>query len=282
MESDKVPKLKSQVELSQSTINPYLDDRGTPPIPKPKARENQRAVEREDPKPLTVGLQDIDEAIFYYFKNVIKPIVYQNGQSIELPVMYGSPEAWSAVQKDGAYRDRNGKIQAPLIMIKRDSVEKNRTLGNKLDANNPIHFGVFENRYTKKNAYGRFDVVKNREPIREFYGVVMPDFVNISYSCIIFTNFMAHMNGIIEAINYASDSYWGNPEKFQFNTVVGRFSPTVEAAQGTDRTVKTTTTLDLIGHIIPSTINTHIGNSNKFYSKTNVEFGMETYVKPKK
>jgi len=38
--------------------------------------------------------------------------------------MYGSPERWKAVQKDGFHRDKNGKIQAPLIMFKRDSVEK--------------------------------------------------------------------------------------------------------------------------------------------------------------
>lgn len=282
MESNEVPKLKSQVEISQSTITPYVDDRGTVPVPKSKARENQRAVDKEDPRPLSLGLQDIDEAIFYYFKNIIRPMVYQNGETIEVPVMYGNPEAWAAVQKDGAFRDKNGKIQAPLIMIKRDSVEKNRTLGNKLDANNPIHFGVFENKYTKKNAYSRFEILQNREPVKEYYGVIMPDFVNISYSCIIFTNYVAHMNGLIESINFASDSYWGDPEKFQFNTVVGEFTPTVEATQGQDRVVKTSTSLKLLGHIIPNTINAHIGNSNKFYSKTNVRFGEETFVRPKK
>jgi hypothetical protein len=90
------------------------------------------------------------------------------------------------------------------------------------------------------------------------------------------------MNKIIESINFASDSYWGQPEKFQFNTAIDQFTPTVEVVQGQDRVVKTTTSLKLLGHIIPSTINTHIGNVNKYYSKSNVTFGIETAVNPKK
>lgn len=282
MEEPKVPNTRSQKDISQSYIDPYVKSRGTAPTPNTKARENQRDVLDVDPKQLSIGLQDIDEAIFYYFKNIIRPTVYQNGQTIEVPVMYGSPEAWAAVQKDGAFRDKNGKIQAPLIMIKRDSVEKNRTLGNKMDANNPNNFGVFENKYTRKNAYSRFDLLQNRIPVREYYAVIMPDFVNITYSCAIFTNYVVHMNSLIEAINFASDSYWGQPERFQFNTTIDQFSPTVEVTQGQDRVVKTTTTLKLLGHIIPTTVNTHIGNSNKFYSKASVTFGVETAVTPKK
>jgi hypothetical protein len=276
------PKGKTQKEISQSLINPYLDSRGTVPTVDNKARENQRSVDPDDPKQLTLGLQDIDEAIFYYFNNVIKPTVFQNGELIKVPVMYGAPELWSAVQKDGAVRDKNGKIQAPLIVIKRDTIERNRNLGHKIDANSPIHFGVFENKYTKKNAYGRFDILQNRVPERQYFGVIMPDFVNITYSCVIFTNYVTHMNTLIEGINFASDSYWGQPEKFQFNTVIDQFSPTVEVVQGQDRVVKTSTSLKLLGHIIPSTINSHIGNVNKFYSKSSISFGVETAILPKK
>lgn len=278
----KTLKSKTQKEISQSLIDPYLENRGTIPSVDSKAREHQRAVSESDPKNLTLGLQDIDEAIFYYFNNVIKPTVLQNGELIKVPVMYGAPEAWSAVQKDGALRDKNGKIQAPLIVIKRDTVEKNRSIGNKMDANNPVNFGVFENKYTKNNAYGRFDILNNRVPEKQYYGVIMPDFVNITYSCVIFTNYVTHMNTLIEGINFASDSYWGQPEKFQFNTVIDQFSPTVEVVQGQDRVVKTSTSLKLLGHIIPNTINTNLGNSNKFYSKSSVKFGVETTIIPKK
>jgi hypothetical protein len=38
------------------------------------------------------------------------------------------------------------------------------------------------------------------------------------------------MNKIIEAINYASDSYWGDKERFKFNAKIDTFSNSVEVA----------------------------------------------------
>ena len=99
---------------------------------------------------VSIGLQDHDEAIMYYFNNVIKPSVIVNGDRTPVPIIYGSPERWKGVQKDGYFRDKEGKLQVPLIMFKRDSVEKRRDLGNKLDANNPQLFYTFQEKYTKR------------------------------------------------------------------------------------------------------------------------------------
>jgi len=151
MAKTRKPIPKSQVELSQETITPYLNN-GKAPVPANKRRENQRTRKNDDTKDFSVGLKDIDSAIVYYFQNVIKPSVQQNGIKVPVPFIYGSPERWASVQKDGYYRDKDGKMQAPLIMFKRDSLEKNRALGNKMDANNPIHFGVFEKKYS--NNFG--------------------------------------------------------------------------------------------------------------------------------
>ena len=266
---------KSQKQLSEESRDPYLNQGATPSID-PKRRELQRAIKEDDGKKFTIGLRDIDEAIFYYFENVIKPKVVRNGSEINVPVLYGSPERWKAVQKDGFYRDRNGKIMTPLIMIKRDSLEKNRQLGNKMDANNPLNFGIFEKKYSKKNVYDRFSVLSNREEIKEYQGVVIPDFVNITYSCIIFTQYVEQMNKLVEAINYASDSYWGNPNKFNFRAMIDTYTTSTEMNQGEDRTIKTTFTLSLLGHIVPDTINTALQGAGKFFSKGRVSFGLET------
>jgi hypothetical protein len=266
---------KSQVELSQETVTPYLNQ-GKAPVPANKRRENQRTLKGDDVKQFTVGLQDVDSAIIFYFNNVIRPSVIQNSVKINVPVMYGSPERWAAVQKEGFVRDKNGKIQTPLIMFKRDSIEKNRSLGNKMDANNPVHFGVFEKKYSTKNVYDRFSTLNNREPVREFYGVIMPDYVNITYSCTIFTEYVEQMNKIVESINFASDSYWGDPERFKFRAAIDNYSTTTELAQGTDRTVKTTFQIKMAGYIVSDAINTSVGNPNKFFSKAAVSFGMET------
>lgn len=266
---------KSQVELSQETIEPYLNT-GKAPVPTNKRRENQRSLKGDEVKQFSVGLKDVDEAIFFYFNNVIRPSVTQNSLKVNVPVLYGSPERWAAMQKDGYYRDNNGKIQTPLIMIKRDSVDKDRTLGNKMDANNPIHFGVFEKKYSKKNFYDNFGALNNREAVREFYGVIIPDYINIVYSCTIFTEYVEQMNKIVESINYASDSYWGDPERFKFRASIDNYTTVTELIQGGDRTVKTTFQIKMAGYIVSDTINTSVGNPNKFFSKAALKFGIET------
>ena len=76
----------------------------------------------DDTKQYSVGIKDIDEAIFYYFQNEIKPFVYQNGQRREVPIIYGAPERWKSFQRDGYYRDKEGAIMMPIIVIKRDSI----------------------------------------------------------------------------------------------------------------------------------------------------------------
>jgi len=273
--SNNKPIPKSQKQLSEDSREPYLNSGATPSI-NPKRRELQKAIKEDDGKKFSIGLRDIDEAIFYYFDNVIRPSVIRNGKQVNVPVLYGSPERWKAVQKDGFYRDRNGKIMTPLIMIKRDSLEKNRQLGNKMDANNPHNFGILEKKYSKKNIYDRFSVLSNREEVKEYQGVVIPDFVNITYSCIIFTQYVEQMNKLVESINYASDSYWGDPNRFNFRAMIDSYATATEMSQGEDRTVKTTFTLNLLGHIVPDTINTAIQGIGKFFSKAAVSFGLET------
>jgi len=272
------PLPKNQQQLSQDSIQTYGVEAysgSKQPINDLKKRELQRSVKDDNVKQFSLGLRDIDESIFYYFNNVIKPSVMQNNAKKTVPVLYGSPERWHSVQKEGFYRDRNGKIQLPLIMVKRDSIEKNRNLGNKMDANNPTQFGVFEKKWSKKNTYDRFSVLNNRSMTKEYQGVVMPDYVNIVYSCIIFTQYIEQMNKLIESINYASDSYWGNPDKFSFRAMIDNYSTSTTLNQGEDRTVKTEFSINLLGHIVPNSINTLPQGSSKFFNKAAVLFGME-------
>ena len=273
------PDIKSQRQLSQDSITSYQNEgykSSKSQIDNSKKREYQRSVKDDTNSKFNIGLRDIDEAIFYYFNKVIQPSVLQNGLKKEVPVIYGSPERWSSVQKDGYYRDKNGKIQLPLIMVKRDSVTKNRNLGNKLDANNPVNFGVFEKKYSKKNQYDRFSILNNRIKTTEYQGVVIPDYVDITYSCIIFTEYVEQMNKLVESINYASDAYWGDPSKFNFRAMIDNYTTSTELIQGQDRSVRTSFEIKLLGHIIPDSINTLQMGSSKYFSKSAVTFGLET------
>lgn len=227
-------------------------------------------------KPFTVGIEDIDNAVFYYFQNIIKPFVIQNGNRIEVPVIYGSPERWKSVQKDGYYRDKLNKVMLPLIMIKRNDLTKNRTVANKLDANFPNLYVSFQKQYSNKNFYNNFSVLTNRVPEREYYANVVPDYVTINYECIVMTYYMDQMNKIVEAINYASDSYWGDPNRFKFKASIDTFSNTTELSTDQDRIVRSTFTIKLNGYIIPDTIQKDVTALKKLPSISKVTFTLET------
>jgi len=174
---DRKPIPKNQAEIVQDTITPFLNQ-GKPISQNVFTHRENRALnttrKTDKIKDIAIGLEDIDYALMHYFQNVIKPTIVQDGNRIAVQVMYGSPERWQSVQADGYYRDTNGKAVFPLIMFKRTNVEKNRTLGNKIDGNLASLFQTFETRYNQRNQYDQFSVLTNRTPSKQFYVSVVP------------------------------------------------------------------------------------------------------------
>jgi plasmid maintenance system antidote protein VapI len=104
-------------------------------------------------------------------EEVIQPTVMQNGVVQQVPFIYGSPERWKQIQKDGYYRDKKGKIMLPLITFKRNNIEKVRNVANKLDANSPHLVYNFQKKYSVKNAYDNFALLNNLKPLKTNYAV---------------------------------------------------------------------------------------------------------------
>jgi hypothetical protein len=270
------PHPKTQREISIEQQVPYDIQQGNPNnVTSTNNRGTKVSWRGDTVKPFTIGIKDIDEAVLYYLQNIIKPFVIQNGQRLDVPVIYGSPERWKSVQKDGYYKDKNGAMMMPLIIFKRDIVEKVRNIGNKLDANNPNNYQVFEKKYSSRNAYDNFNVLNNRTPQKEYYAVVIPDYVKITYSCIISTYYVEQLNGIVEAINYASDSYWGDPERYKFQARIDTINTPTELVSDNNRTVKANFNITLNGQIIPDTIQKNNTAINKFFGKTKISISEE-------
>jgi hypothetical protein len=280
---------KSQKEISKDVTNPSFTQSPDPnQFTDPKNPDqtgidfnrSEKLSRKEDThKDFTVGLEDIDTAIMYYFNNVIKPFVYQNGQRLPVPIVYGSPERWKSVQKDGYYRDKKGAIMMPIIVFKRNSVTKNRSLTNKIDANYPNIYATFQKNYNTNNFYSNFSVLNNRKPTKQFIANVVPDYVDIQYNVIIQTYYIEQLNKIIEAIGYASDSYWGDPERFKFKSKIDSFNTVNEITQGELRSVKSTFDINLFGYIVPDTIQKDLSDIKKYNSKSVVSFSTETTTK---
>jgi len=294
MPNNRKPIPKSQKEISNNQVNPYVnpetgETRGNPNeiqdfrqfTPNTQRgvdfnRSEKMSFKGDKVKPFTVNIQDVDEAILYYFDNIIKPTVIQNGERIAVPLVYGSPERFKAIQKDGFYRDKKGKIMSPIIMFKRDSLDKNRSITNKLDANSPHLYTSWQKSYNPKNFYSNFDLLNNRIPTKQFVANVVPDYVTLNYSFIVQTYYIEQLNKIVEAINYASDSYWGDPERFQFKSRIDTFNTITELNQGQNRVVRSNFTLKVHGYIIPDVIQKDLTSIKKYNAKSKVTFGIET------
>jgi len=280
-----VPKTQREISISQQT--PLLDNPNNSVIPLPvfqnpenlatakNFRAEQISVKGDTTKEYTVGIGDIDETISYYFNNVIKPEVYQNGTTVPVPIIYGNPERWKAVQKDGYYRDKNSKIMCPIIMFKRASMEKKYNIGNKLDSNNPINYAVAGKAYQKNDAYSNFNLLNNRKPVTVYQAVVIPDYVTISYECIIWTYYIEQMNKIVESINYSSNAYWGDPDRFKFHARIDTFTNNETLSQGEERLIKTNFNITMHGYIVPNVINKELVATKKFFSKGKMNFTTE-------
>jgi hypothetical protein len=227
-------------------------------------------------KDISIGLMDIDNAIIKYIEQEVKPSIIQDGQRIKVPIMYGFPERWNTIQEKGYLREFSGRFIAPVIVIKRDSIENNRTLGTKIDPNVPANLHVFETTYTKKNQYDNFTALTNRIPVKEYRLVVMPEYLTLQYSAVIFTNHLEQNNKIIEALQYEENSYWGEQGRFLFRVRINSFNTSTEYSLGEDRTTRTNFDITLNGYIIPDTVNKEISYPIKFVSKAQVVFNLET------
>ena len=264
------PTPKTQKEISLSQHKATAPEWGNPNDKVKPNRSQQVSWKGDDVKPFSVGIQDIDEAVFYYFNEVIKPSVLQNGERLPVPVIYGSPEKWKSYQRDGFYRDIKGKIMAPLIMFKRTDITKNRTITNKLDANNPNNYSVSKKSYDARNEYSQFNILNNKTPQIQYYATVVPDYVTITYTCAAFTYYVEQLNKIVEAIEYASDAYWGNPERYQFKTMIDSFGFQTELTNNDERIIRSTFDLKINGYIIPDTLQKDVTAISKFSNTTQV------------
>ena len=230
-----------------------------------RARELRR--DKDDQKNLSVSIMDMDSAIMYYFNEVIRPTVKENKETVKVPVLYASPERWVSIQKRGFMRDKKQQLIVPAIVFKRTSIEKNENIPvDKLDANNPRNFMTFQQKYSQSNRYDQFSRTIGVTPNKEYYNVVVPDYVNLNYEFTIWTSYIDQMNKLVEKINYTDGAYWGEPGKMRFRTKIESFTDASEM-DAQERLIKTTFAVQMMGYIIPEEFNNYITTKRQLTPK---------------
>ena len=223
-----------------------------------------------------VTLIDIDSSIMFYFENVIQPSIEDNGENVKVPIMYASPERWSAIKKQGFIRDKKRQMITPVIAYRRTSIAKDDSVPqDKLDANDPHMFYTFEKKFSQVNKYDNFSKQIGLLPQREYYNVMMPDYVTITYDFIVWTSYIDQTNGIVEKIVYSDGAYWGDPDKMRFRSSIETFEDATEISD-TERLVRTNFTVTLRGYLLPKGNFDHRSTTQKFLTPKKVIFGTET------
>src|SRR5210317_817633 len=148
-------------------------------------KETNRALQRGIKPEFTKGVKllDIDTTIAEYMIDTVIPDVEENGNTVKVPLLYGNAERWNNAREKGYLRDQRGKVQIPLVMFKRNSIERDANLAQFKDVNTLPAY----KRYSSTNRYERFSLQTDASPAFEQYEVSVPDYVTVTYEVMIWT-----------------------------------------------------------------------------------------------
>jgi hypothetical protein len=191
-----------------------------------------------------VTLYDIDYAIMYHLSTNMKLKVREDNRMIDVPVLYADGEKWAQIRSRGFLRDEKNKVMAPMIAIRRSSVEPDSRLPYP-DLNNYVPFRKFYPYKTMNMQYDKLSGQTLRKPSYDFYMVDVPNYVRVQYDLIIWTNMVEQMNGLVQAIVAVSNHLWGDYHTFR--AVVNNASMNTTNNVGEDRVVSTTISMQVDG-----------------------------------
>lgn len=232
--------------------------------------------DKDKEKNFSVTLVDIDSTILKYIDTVINPTIVDSGRQIKVPINYASPERWKAIQQDGAMRDKNGKVQTPAIAFRRSTMQRNDGL---ITLNRYLQYPATK-KFSEKNKYDRFSAMNGFAKTKEIYSVAMPDHVIINYEFIVWTELIEQGNSIVEAINFATEDYWGDKNRFKFRTSISDFNFETSVDAGNDRLVKSTFTLLCNAYLLPDKFENYKSVVQKAFTTRKIVFDTEFILDP--
>jgi len=229
----------------------------------------------------SITLKDVDTSVLNHVKNVMKPRIKEANETFKIPVYYGNEERWKAVRKRGVLRDKNNSLILPLIMLKRTELSRNELSGQSFqhDVRKNLVEVVRANKWSKDNQYDRFSVQQGVQPVYDVITTGMPNYADITYEFILWTNFIEQMNPLVESFVDQSNTYWGDGTNNKFLCTLENISDASEMNQDGERFIKSTFSVTTKAYLLPeylnSVITNKVSNMKKFTTTSKVIFNME-------
>ena len=197
---------------------------------------------------------NIDFALKWFVENTIQPkITGPDNELIDVPVIYSNAEKWDSVRRLGYLRDEKGMLQSPLIILKRNSLQERDQL-KKLDVNRFISGNsiIYKQQYNPRNSY--IDQLypipsKQKEGSAEMYSINIPEYVDVEYDLLMWTDFTTQMNELVEQLMPYGGFAWGN-ESNKYRTHIRTLSFETINTVGNDRLVRCTVPLTVNGTLL--------------------------------
>lgn len=169
----------------------------------------------------SVGIEEIDRAVFSYFKDLGISMEVQGSQR-KVPVIFATGERWSIMRNKEPILDKKGTLILPQISLRRMDIERSNetaiagsdqplVIKKKISSKN-VHYKNIKNYNQLANqsnvansrravkTKGIDDYLKNRDNIYEIYVIPFPQTFVIHYELVIWTQYNTEMNDIIEHI----------------------------------------------------------------------------------
>ena len=228
-----------------------------------------------------ITLKDVDTSVLNHVKNVMKPRVKEANETFKIPVYYGNEERWKSARKRGALRDRNNALILPLIMLKRTEISRNDLSGQAFshDVKGKYVNVVRNSNWSKDNQYDRFSVQQGVQPVYENIVTGMPNYTDVTYEFILWTNFIEQMNPLIESFVDQSHTYWGDGTNMKFLCNIDSISDASEMNQDGERFIKSTFIVTSKAYLLPEYLNSivtnKVSNMKKELTPSKIVFGFE-------
>ena len=267
--------------IDKSTVNRETQTSQRSTNTRGGGNESQTIIPGTDlSKQYSITLKDIDTAIMKYIKNVINPTVQEANEKVKVTVMYGNEERWVAARKRGVLRDKNGSLILPLIMLKRTAVEKSDVIpGYEHDIRRKYTEVVRKSGWSKDNRYSKFSVQSGELPVYENLVTTIPNFVNMTYEFVLWTNFIEQMNPLVESFMEYDKTYWGDKDTYRFVCNLDSVSDASEMNQDGERFIKSTFSVTTKAYLLPEETNSIVmgkmSQVQKRLSPSKVLFGFE-------
>lgn len=263
------------------TIDSFIDDKNLverPRIDLGKSRQTQIRRDKDKTKSIGITLYDIDFAVKSFIEQTMQLSVEDNGESVPVPVLYANSEKWASIQRNGYLKDKKGKTLVPLITFRRSGVNmKSEMRRNKVATTNQLGY-VIKPKYSVNTPYDRWSSLygANNKTPQEYYVTPIPDYVDITYDFISWTEYQNQLNYLVEQFVYFTGQSFGERNSLKFATNVDSFTMEDNNTTGQDRVIRSSFQITVHGYLLPKNVGTQV-TTKRVVSMNKVTFQQETF-----